>query len=158
MQRLRDYLGATNILWLGKGIAGDDTDGHVDNLARFVDPHTIVAAVEEDSTDENYVVLKENLKCLQSIKDQDGKPLRIIELPMPSPLMLKGERLPASYANFYVTNGSVLVPTYRDKNDAKAIKILGELFPNREIAGIDSTDLAWGLGSFHCLTMQEPKI
>ena len=157
-QRLRDYLGATKILWLGKGIAGDDTDGHVDNLARFVDPHTIVAAVEEDSTDENYVVLKENLKRLQSIKDQDGKALSIIELPMPSPLMLKGERLPASYANFYVTNGSVLVPTYRDKNDAKAIKILGELFPNREIAGIDSTDLAWGLGSFHCLTMQEPKI
>ena len=157
-QRLRDYLGATNILWLEAGIVGDDTDGHVDDLARFVDPHTIMVAVEEDSSDENYDVLKENLKRLQSMKDQDGNPFTIIKLPMPSPVMHEEERLPASYANFYLTNGSVLVPTYHDANDVKAIAILGELFPNREIVGIDSTDLAWGLGSFHCLTMQEPQI
>ncbi len=157
-QRLQDYLGATNILWLGEGIAGDDTDGHVDDLARFVDPHTVIAAVERNRSDENFYNLQENLKRLQSMKDQKGKPLRVIELPMPSPIMQKGERLPASYANFYVTNGSVITPTYRDKNDAKVIETLSKLFPNREIVGINSTDLVWGLGSFHCLTMQEPKI
>ena len=156
-QRLRDFLGATNILWLEAGIVGDDTDGHVDDLVRFTNPNTLVAAIEEDPADENYDVLKKNLKCLQTTKDQDGKPFTIIKLPMPSPVMHEGERLPASYTNFYVTNGSVLIPTYRDENDMKAIAILGDLFSNREIVGIDSTDLAWGLGSLHCLTMQEPK-
>ncbi len=157
-QRLREYLGASNILWLEKGIIGDDTDGHVDNLARFVDPYTVVASIEENSAEENFDTLQQNLKRLQSMKDQDGQTLRVIKLPMPLPQIYKGERLPASYANFYITNESVIVPTYRDTNDVKAINIISELFPRRQIIGIDSTDLAWGLGSFHCLTMQEPKI
>lgn len=155
-QRLRDFLGVTQILWLGDGIVGDDTDGHVDNLARFVDAHTVAVAVENNPADKNHLPLQLNLERLQSMNDQNGQPLRIVELPLPSPVHHEGERLPASYVNFYVTNGSVLVPIFRDSNDAQALKILGELFPNREIVGIDSTDLAWGLGSIHCLTMQEP--
>jgi agmatine deiminase len=155
-QRLRDFLGVAQILWLGDGIAGDDTDGHVDNLARFVDARTVAVAVEPDPTDENHQPLQNNLARLQSMRDQAGQPLRIVELPLPAPVHHEGERLPASYLNFYVTNGSVLVPTFRDPNDVQVIGILGSLFPNREIIGIDSTDLAWGLGSIHCLTMQEP--
>ena len=156
-QRLYNYLGVRNILWLEAGIAGDHTDGHVDDIVRFIDPNTVVTAIEHDRTDNNFDPLKKNLKRLHSMRDQDDEPLRIIELPMPAPLLREGERLPASYANYYVTNGSVLVPTYCDANDAKAIAILKELFPDREIIGIDSTDLAWGFGSFHCLTMQEPE-
>lgn len=156
-QLLRDYLGVSNILWLEAGIAGDHTDGHIDDLARFTAPNVVVTAVEENPADKNFVPLQKNLKRLHSMRDQDGEPLRIIELPMPAPLMHEGERLPASYANYYVTNGSVLMPTYRDVNDTKAIAVLRELFPDREIIGIDSTDLSWGFGSFHCLTMQEPE-
>ena len=155
-QYLRDYLGVTNILWLGDGIVGDDTDGHVDDLARFVNPNTIVAVVEEDPTDANHAVLQDNLRRLRGMRDQDGDILRVVPLPMPGPVEFQGQRLPASYANFYVANGLVLVPTYRDPNDAEALSILRKLFPDRRVIGIDSTDLIWGLGSFHCITQQEP--
>ena len=156
-QFLRDYLGVTNILWLGEGIAGDDTDGHVDGLARFVDPSTIVSVVEEDPTDANYQVLQDNLRRLRGMRDQDGKILRIVQLPMPSAVEYQGRRLPASYANFYIANGIVIVPTYRDPNDSEAMAILRRVFPNRRVIGIDSTDLIWGLGSFHCISQQEPE-
>lgn len=154
---LRDYLGVTHILWLGDGIAGDDTDGHIDDLSRFVDATTIVTAVEADPTDENYGVLQENLKRLRTLRDQNEKRFRVVELPMPGAVTHDGQRLPASYANFYIANGKVLVPTYRHAHDAKAIAILQREFPDRKVIGIDSTDLIWGLGSFHCITQQEPK-
>ena len=156
-QYLSDYLGVTNILWLGNGILGDDTDGHVDDLARFVNPTTVVTAVEPDPRDDNHRPLQENLKRLRAMRDQDGRPLRIVELPMPGVVELAGQRLPASYANFYIANGIVLLPTYRHrKNDAAAIQNLQELFPSRRVVGMDSTNLIWGLGSFHCLTQQQP--
>jgi agmatine deiminase len=156
-QYLTDYLGVTNILWLGEGIAGDDTDGHVDDLARFVNPTTIVSVVESDPQDDNYRPLQENLKRLRTMRDQDQRPLRIVELPMPGVVEYEGQRLPASYANFYIANGVVLLPTYRDReNDAAALRILQGLFIDRRVVGIDSTNLVWGLGSFHCLTQQQP--
>jgi len=154
--RLCDYLGATNIIWLKEGISGDDTDGHVDNLTRFVDPQTVVTIVEEETVDENYDLLQGNLKQLRESKTEKGTPMRIIELPMPGLVEHKGERLPASYANFYIGNSSVLLPTYNHPNDFAAKNILQNCFPDREIVGIDSIHLAWGLGSFHCLTQQEP--
>jgi agmatine deiminase len=154
---LRDYLGVTNILWLGDGIVGDDTDGHIDDLSRFVNATTIVTAVEADRSDENYGVLQENLKRLRTLRDQNGKRFRVIELPMPGTITHDGQRLPASYANFYIANGKVLMPTYRHPNDAKAAEILQSEFPDRKVIGIDSTELIWGLGSFHCITQQEPK-
>lgn len=153
---LREYLGVTKILWLGEGIVGDDTDGHVDDLARFVGPRTVVTVMEADPADANYAILKENRARLATMTDQSNQPLRIIELPMPGIVEHQGQRLPASYANFYIANGQVLVPTYRHKHDALAIQILQELFPKREVKGIDSTELIWGLGSFHCITQQEP--
>jgi agmatine deiminase len=153
---LRDYLGVTNILWLGEGIVGDDTDGHIDDLSRFVNATTIVTAVERDPADENYKVLQENLKRLKTRRDERGSPFRIIELPMPGRIEHQGQRLPASYANFYILNGKVLVPTYRHANDAEAIEILQREFRDRRVVGIDSTELIWGLGSFHCITQQEP--
>lgn len=157
-QYLRDYLGVTNVLWLGDGIIGDDTDGHIDDLTRFVNPTTVVTVVEEDPQDENYGILRENLKRLRTLKDQDGKPLRVVELPMPGKVEFDEQRLPASYANFYIANGMVLVPTYRDaKNDVKALEILGREFPDRKVIGVDSTELIWGLGSFHCISQQEPQ-
>lgn len=156
-QYLKDYLGVTHLLWLGDGIVGDDTDGHVDDLTRFVDPQTVVTVVEPDPTDENHKPLQENLERLKSMKDQDGRPLRVVELPMPGLIEYDGQRLPASYANFYVANGKVLVPTYRDPNDAKALEILQSVFPDRKVIGIDSTELIWGLGSFHCISQQEPR-
>lgn len=156
-QYLKDYLGVTHVLWLGDGIVGDDTDGHVDDLTRFVDPQTVVTVVEPDPTDENHKPLQENLELLKSMKDQDGRPLRVVELPMPGLIEYDGQRLPASYANFYVANGKVLVPTYRDPNDAKALEILQSVFPGRKVVGIDSTELIWGLGSFHCISQQEPR-
>lgn len=156
-QYLRDYLGVTNILWLGDGIAGDDTDGHVDDLTRFVNPTTVVTVVEADPADENHAPLQENLERLRTMRDQDGRPLRIVELPMPGKLEYEGQRLPASYANFYIANDSVLVPTYRDKNDSVALAILQREFPDRRVIGIDSVDLVWGLGSFHCISQQEPE-
>ncbi len=155
-QYLKDYLGVTNILWLGDGIVGDDTDGHVDDLTRFVNPTTVVTIVEEDPQDENYHLLQENLKRLQTMKDQDGRPLRVVELPMPGLVEFDGQRLPASYANFYIANGIVLVPTYRHKNDQKAIDVLQREMPGHKVIGVDSTELIWGLGSFHCISQQEP--
>ena len=153
---LCDYLGATNVLWLGEGIVGDDTDGHIDDIARFVNATTIVAAVEEDPADDNYGLLRENLERLRGMRDQNGKHFRVVELPMPGLVEYKGQRLPASYANFYIANRIVLMPTYRHVNDAKALEILQTEFPDHRVLGIDSTELIWGLGSFHCISQQEP--
>ena len=155
-QALRDYLGVNQVLWLGDGIAGDDTDGHVDDLARFTDPSTIVTVVEDDSADVNYSVLQDNLRRLRAMRDARGDPFRIVELPMPGPVEYQGQRLPASYANFYVANGIVIVPTYRDPNDHRAVDTLSRVFPGRRVIGMDSMDLIWGLGSFHCISQQEP--
>lgn len=154
---LTEYLGATNILWLGEGIVGDDTDGHIDDIARFVGPRTVVAAVEEDPTDENYKPLRENLKLLKGMKDQEGRPLEIVPLPMPGPLFYQNQRLPASYANFYIGNGVVLAPLFDHPNDEKALAVLKKIFPTRRIVGINATDLVWGLGAFHCVTQQQPS-
>lgn len=156
-QHLKDYLGVTNILWLGDGIVGDDTDGHIDDIARFTDANTVVMVVEEDPADENFELLQENLIRLRTMKDQDGEALRIVELPMPGRVEWEGQRLPASYANFYIANGKVIVPTFRHANDQRAIDILQSCFPDRRVIGLDSTDLIWGLGSFHCISQQEPR-
>lgn len=153
---LQDYLGVRNILWLGEGIVGDDTDGHIDDLTRFVNSTTVVTVVEEDPTDANYRPLLENLRRLRFLRDQDGQRLRLVELPMPGVIETEGQRLPASYANFYIANRIVLVPTYRHRNDARALSILQSHFPDRQVIGVDSTDLIWGLGSFHCISQQEP--
>ncbi len=153
---LCDYLGVTNVLWLGDGIIGDDTDGHIDDLSRFVNPSTVVTIVEEDPSDANFEILQENLKRLQKMRDEKNCPLRIVEIPMCGVIEHGGQRLPASYANFYIANKIVLVPTYRHKNDAQAIAILQKEFPDRRVIGIDSTELIWGLGSFHCISQQEP--
>lgn len=157
-QRLKDYLGVRHILWLGDGIVGDDTDGHVDDLTRFVDPGTVVTVVEEDSLDENFEPLQDNLERLKLMKDQDGKPLRVVTMPMPDPLFQDDQRLPASYANFYIANGAVLLPTYRSRNDEVARLILEDLFPTRQVIGIDCTDLVWGLGALHCVSQQWPSL
>lgn len=157
-QYLRDYLGVTNILWLGNGIVGDDTDGHIDDLTRFTAADTVVTVVEDDPTDENYAPLKENHERLQTMKDQDGNAFRLVTLPMPGAIYYDEQRLPASYANFYIANTSVLVPTYRHANDARALATLQELFPTRRVIGIDCTDLIWGLGALHCVTQQQPAI
>ena len=154
---LRDYLGVTHILWLGDGIAGDDTDGHVDDLTRFVDERTVVTVVEDDPRDENHAPLRENLERLRGMADQDGRPLRVVELPMPRALYQDGQRLPASYANFYIANGVVLLPTYDPERDEQARATLQELFPTRRVVGIDCTDLVWGLGAFHCVSQQWPE-
>jgi agmatine deiminase len=155
-QVVRDYLGVTNVLWLTNGIAGDDTHGHVDDLTRFVNPTTVVTIVEEDSNDANYSPLQENLRLLQAMKDQDGQPLRVETLPMPAPVYFGGQRLPASYANFYIANNIVLVPTFNDSNDRVALTTLAALFPDREIIGIACRDLVLGLGTIHCMTQQQP--
>ncbi len=155
-QYLRDFLGVTNILWLGDGIIGDDTDGHIDDLTRFVNPTTVVTVVEEDPADENFQPLQENLRRLSELRDQDNQSLRVVALPMPRRLEHEGQRLPASYANFYIANSIVLVPTYRDANDNVALEILQREFPQRRVIGVDSTELIWGLGSFHCISQQEP--
>jgi len=156
-QYLKDFLGVSNVLWLGEGIVGDDTDGHIDDITRFVNPTTVVTVVEEDPADANYHLLQENLKRLRGLQDQDGSKLRIVELPMPGVVEYDGQRLPASYANFYIANRLVLVPTYRHANDKKAVAILQKEFPDRRVVGVDSTELIWGLGSFHCITQQEPR-
>jgi len=152
------YLGIQKTIWLGQGIVGDDTHGHVDDIARFVTPDTVVVASETDRNDENYPMLRENIERLCEATDQDGKPLRIVALPMPSPVYFEGRRLPASYANFYIANGSVLVPTFNDKNDRVALNILAEIFPGRDVIGIYCGDLIWGFGALHCVTQQQPKI
>ena len=157
-QYLLEYYGAEQILWLGDGIVGDDTDGHIDDIARFVNEDTVMTVVESNPLDENYLLLQENLKALQAMRLLDGKALNIIELPMPSPVIHEDTRLPASYANFYIANKAVIVPTFRDVNDPLALEIIQKAFPDRKVAGIDSTDIIWGLGSFHCLSQQEPAI
>lgn len=154
----RDYLGVDQVIWLNRGIAGDDTHGHVDDIARFVDSKTIVAAVEPNRDDENHAPLQENLHRLSVARTRENKPYRIVELPLPSPVIFEGQRLPASYANFYIANGLVLVPTFNDPNDRVALNILAELFPLHSIVGIHSVDFIWGLGAMHCMTQQQPAI
>ncbi len=155
---LQGYLGVSHILWLGDGIAGDDTDGHVDDLTRFVDSSTVVTVVEEDPADENYEPLQENLERLQRMTNQSGRPLRVVRLPMPRALYHEGQRLPASYANFYIANGVVLLPGYDPERDEQARLTLQSLFPDREVIPIDCTDLVWGLGAFHCVSQQWPAV
>jgi agmatine deiminase len=153
---LAKHLGAENVLWLREGIAGDDTDGHVDDLARFVAPSTVVAAIEHDRADPNYEPLRANLEALERMRDQDGRPLEIVPLPMPRPLYFGGHRLPASYANFYIGNAAVLVPVFGDPMDDVACATLARLFPDRRIVPIPCADLVWGLGAVHCVTQQQP--
>jgi agmatine deiminase len=153
---LREHLGVRKVLWLGNGIAGDDTHGHVDDLARFVAPHTVVVAAEPDANDPNHAPLRENRVRLEGMTDADGERLRVETLPMPSPVMLDGVRLPASYANFYVGNAVVLVPTFNDAHDREALATLERLFPTRAVVGIHAVDLVWGLGTLHCMTQQQP--
>jgi agmatine deiminase len=157
-KHLTDFYGVENILWLGDGIIGDDTDGHIDDLTRFVSENTVVTVVESNKKDENYHPLQENLKALKKMRLEDGKQMEIVELPMPSALIYEDMRLPASYANFYISNKYVVVPTFRDKNDDKAIDILQKCFADRKVIGLDSVDIIWGLGSFHCLSQQEPQV
>lgn len=157
-QYLVDYYGVDHILWLGDGIIGDDTDGHIDDLTRFVNEDTVVTIVEENKHDENYEILQDNLAELKKLRLENGKQMNIVELPMPAPVVYDDQRLPASYANFYIANKYVVVPTFRDKNDDRAIDILQSCFTDRKVIGIDSTDIIWGLGSFHCLSQQEPEV
>ena len=157
VQHLRDYLGVRDILWLGDGIAGDDTDGHIDDLARFVSEAAVVTAVEENREDENYEPLQQNLARLREMKI-GGRDLEVITLPMPRRIVREGLRLPASYANFYIANSCVLVPTFADSADDSALQTLRECFPNRRVIGIDCRELIWGLGTFHCLTQQQPAV
>ena len=144
------------VLWLGKGIAGDDTHGHVDDLCRFVGPRTVVLCQESDSSEANYRPLQENRERLQGMRLEDGSRIEVVGLPMPTPLFLDGQRLPASYANFYISNAAVLVPTFNDPNDRIALGRLAELFRDRPVIGIHAVDLAWGLGTLHCLTHEQP--
>jgi agmatine deiminase len=153
---LAETLGATNVLWLNKGIAGDDTHGHVDDLCRFVDRKTVVLCREKDSGDANYKLLEENRERLEGMRLENGSKIAVEFLPMPEPVVYRGQRLPASYANFLITNSSVLVPTFNDPNDRIALGILAELFPNRKVIGIHALDLVWGLGTLHCLSQQQP--
>jgi len=157
-QYLKDYYGQKLVLWLGEGIAGDDTDGHIDDLARFINPTTIITAVEDDPKDENHQILRDNLKRLDKLKDQDGQRFQIVTLPMPGRIEHDKQRLPATYINFYFVNGAVLVPTYGNKKlDQRALKILQEHLPKHKVIGINCTELIWGLGAIHCLTQQQPK-
>jgi agmatine deiminase len=152
-----DYLGVRKVLWLNRGIAGDDTHGHIDDLARFVGPRTVVTVIEENPADDNFEPLQENLERLRGMTDLDGQPLEVVPLPMPAPCTFRGQRLPASYANFYIANDRVLVPTFNDPNDRRALNIIADLFPSRKVVGIHAVDLVWGLGTLHCLTQQQPK-
>jgi agmatine deiminase len=153
---LRGFLGVKNVLWLGKGIAGDDTHGHVDDLCRFVGPRTVVLASEDNPHDENYKALNENRERLEGLRLEDGSKVEVVTLPMPAPLYLDGQRLPASYANFYISNAAVLVPTFNDPNDRIALGTLSEFFCDRTVVGIHAVDLVWGLGTIHCLTREQP--
>jgi len=154
----RRYLGVTNVLWLRNGIAGDDTHGHIDDLARFVDDSTVVIVAESDAGEANYLPIEENLVLLREMKDQDGRPLRVETLPMPEPVYFAGQRLPASYANFYIANGIVLVPVFNDPADRVALDTLARLFPARDIVPIYCRDLVLGLGTIHCMTQQFPRV
>jgi agmatine deiminase len=155
-QVFADYLGVRRVIWLGRGIAGDDTHGHIDDIARFVAPSAVLACVEPDPRDPNHAPLQENVGRLRAARDQDGKPLRVVELPLPAPVIFRGQRLPASYANFYIANRLVLMPTFNDPNDRRALEILARLFPDRQVVGIHCGDLVWGLGTLHCMTQQQP--
>lgn len=157
-QALRDNLGVREIFWLGDGIVGDDTDGHVDDLTRFVAPGKVVTVIETDKSDDNYAALAENRQRLAELRFADGSALDVVELRMPRPVVFAGDRLPASYANFYIGNHAVLVPTFNDPADAPNLAALADCFPGREVAGIDCTDLVLGLGTFHCLTQQVPRV
>lgn len=157
-QYLYDYYGMEQVLWVDEGIIGDDTDGHIDDTVRFVNADTVITVVEERKDDENYALLQQNLRQLKEMRLLNGKQLNIIELPMPDPVIFEDQRLPASYANFYISNQHVIVPTFRCSKDQRALDIIAQAFPNRETVGIDSTDIIWGLGSFHCLSQQEPAI
>ncbi len=155
-QACRDYLGIEQVIWLGRGIAGDDTHGHVDDITRFVGASTIVTAVEQNPHDSNHEPLADNLARLKAARTANGNQFTIVELPLPRPVVFRNQRLPASYANFYIANGLVLVPTFHDPNDRIALGILADLFPDREIVGIHAVDLVWGLGTLHCMTQQQP--
>jgi len=155
---LRDYYGVEQVLWVDEGIVGDDTDGHIDDTVRFVNEDTVITVVEENKNDDNYSLLQTNLKQLQQMRLLNGKQLNIIELPMPDEIIFEDQRLPASYANFYISNKHVIVPTYQCSKDDKALGIIADCFGDREVVGIDSTDIIWGLGSFHCLSQQEPLV
>jgi len=152
----RDYLGIDQVIWLGRGIAGDDTHGHVDDITRFVGPSTVVTAVEPNENDPNHEPLAENLARLRAARTANGKQYTIVELPLPRPVVFRNQRLPASYANFYIANGLVLVPTFHDPSDRIALGIMADLFPDREVIGIHAVDLVWGLGTLHCMTQQQP--
>jgi agmatine deiminase len=152
-----EYLGIDRVIWLGRGIAGDDTHGHVDDISRFVGAETIVTVVEPNKSDANHEPLAENLARLKAARSAAGKPYEVVELPMPRPVIFNGQRLPASYANFYIANGLVLVPTFHDPNDRVALDTLADVFPDREVIGIHSVDLVWGLGTLHCMTQQQPS-
>jgi agmatine deiminase len=154
---LKNYLGVTHVLWLGRGIAGDDTHGHVDDVCRFVGPRTVVLCQETDRADPNYRALAENRARLTGMRVADGSSLEIVDLPMPAPVCFAGRRLPASYANFYVANAAVLVPTFNDPQDRVALGIMSEVFVDRPVVGIHALDLVWGLGTLHCLTQQQPS-
>ena len=155
---LCEYYGMEQVLWVDEGIVGDDTDGHIDDTVRFVNGDTVLTVIEEDPQDENYELLQQNLRQLRSMRLLNGKQLNIVELPMPPALVYEDMRLPCSYANFYIANRSVIVPTFRSDRDERALRIIQDCFPDREVVGIDSTDIIWGLGSFHCLSQQEPLV
>jgi agmatine deiminase len=156
-EKLKSYLGVSHILWLGDGIEGDDTDGHVDDLSRFVNRTTVVTVIEEDKSDENFTPLNNNFQRLKTMRVEDGTPIEVLTLPMPRKIIREDVRLPASYANFYIANKIVLLPIYQDPADAEAIAVLTSLFPDREIVAVDCRELIWGLGAFHCLTQQQPS-
>jgi agmatine deiminase len=155
---LHNYYGVEQVLWVDEGIVGDDTDGHIDDTVRFVNANTVLTVVEENKQDENYELLQHNLRQLKQMRLLNGQQLNVIELPMPDAIEYEGQRLPASYANFYIANAAVIVPTYRCANDDKALQLIQQSFPDRKVIGIDSTDIIWGLGSFHCLSQQEPAV
>lgn len=157
-QYLMQYYGVQQVLWVNEGIVGDDTDGHIDDTVRFVNEDTVLTVIEEDKSNENYSLLQTNLEQLQSMRLPNGQPLNIIELPMPDTVEYDGQPLPASYANFYIANNAVIVPTFRGKKDDLALQVIQDCFPSRKIIGIDSTEIIWGLGSFHCLSQQEPAV
>jgi len=154
--RLDRFLGARKVLWLGAGIVGDDTDGHVDDLARFISPGRVAVAIGKDPADENYGVLRENRERLEGMRDAAGRRIEIVELPLPPPVLHSGQRCPASYMNFLIANHAVLVPTFRSPEDARVLGTLSELFPQRKVSGIDCHDLVWGLGAIHCVSQQQP--
>ncbi len=156
-ERLKSQLGVTNVIWLGEGVTGDDTDGHIDDITRFVSKDTVVTVVVTDLDDPDYEPLQHNLETLREARLEDGHPLHVVELPAPRPVFIRGERMPASYANFYIANATVVVPTFRDEADTEAIGILQRLFPDRRVVGMDCRELIWGLGAIHCLTQQVPE-